>query len=471
MLASLRVRLAAWLLLALSVVVAVCAWLGWRHAATVADYVQDHDLLSSAKVLSDRLIWDGDNVQASVPPSALSLFVSPEHDRVFLRVSGSAGELLAGSPGLPLPQPLALAGADQAQWYDTAFEGLALRAVVTRRAMYEAGGARDITIVVAKTTQSRDQMLRALWWPTLDYLLAALLLALLVSALALTWELRPVLRLSRQLAARDPLQHDLHLDPRALHQELRPVADAVNTYARQLRAHAQVQRRFIADAAHQLRTPLALQASQIAYGRHARSQGGGPPVAGADLDALWQQLDASNRRLIAVTNKLLLLAQAEHGDAQTGLAPLDLAATALACVEQLAALADQRHIDLGMALPPDGRAVRVRAQASLLDALVTNLLDNALRYTPPGGRVTVGVHQTDGQAELRVEDNGPGIPAEARERVFERFHRLATDTEGSGLGLAIVREVAHAFGASVTLASYPDATPGLRVSVRFPAVP
>ena len=91
--ASLRARLVAWLLLPLSLFVAVCAWLSWRNAAAVADYVQDHDLLSSAKVLSDRLIWEGDNVQASVPPSALSLFVSPAHDRVFLSVVGSEGEV------------------------------------------------------------------------------------------------------------------------------------------------------------------------------------------------------------------------------------------------------------------------------------------------------------------------------------------------------------------------------------------
>ena len=146
--ASLRARLVAWLLLPLSLFVAVCAWLSWRNAAAVADYVQDHDLLSSAKVLSDRLIWEGDNVQASVPPSALSLFVSPAHDRVFLSVVGSEGEVLAGSPDFPLPGQLALAGVDRAQWYDTRLDGLALRAVVTRRAMYEAGGSREITIAV-----------------------------------------------------------------------------------------------------------------------------------------------------------------------------------------------------------------------------------------------------------------------------------------------------------------------------------
>ena len=118
---SLRLRLALWLLLPLSLFVAVCGWLNWRNAAEVADYVQDHDLLSSAKVLSDRLIWEDNDVQASVPPSALSLFVSPEHDRVFLSVTGANGELLAGSPDFPLPARRKPEGVDRAQWYDAEF--------------------------------------------------------------------------------------------------------------------------------------------------------------------------------------------------------------------------------------------------------------------------------------------------------------------------------------------------------------
>ncbi len=109
------------------------------------------------------------------------------------------------------------------------------------------------------------------------------------------------------------------------------------------------------------------------------------------------------------------------------------------------------------------------AQPALLDALATNLLDNALRYTQEGGRVTVGVRRVDGAVELSVEDNGPGIPVEARERVFERFYRVAQDTEGTGLGLAIVREIARAFQADVRLEANPREAHGLLVTVRFPA--
>jgi two-component system sensor histidine kinase TctE len=181
-------------------------------------------------------------------------------------------------------------------------------------------------------------------------------------------------------------------------------------------------------------------------------------------------MQASNRRLVAVTNKLLLLAQAEHRDASASAERVDLAELALRSIEQLAALADRRRIDLGMELPEQAEPAWVSAQPALLDALVSNLVDNALRYTQEEGRVTVRVRRIGDQVELSVEDNGPGIPAEALGRVFERFYRVSQDTEGTGLGLAIVREIARAFGATVSLASNENGHTGLRVSVMFAAV-
>jgi len=271
------------------------------------------------------------------------------------------------------------------------------------------------------------------------------------------------------LARHDPLRLDFSVDSRALHAELRPVAETINSFVRQLRAHSEAQRRFIADAAHQLRTPLALQASQIEYARYTRQHRQEWETRRADMDAMWIAMQTSNRRLVDVTNKLLLLAQAEHRDASAGLQNVDLAAAALHSIEQLAALADRRHIDLGMERPEDADPIRVRAQPALLDALISNLVDNALRYTPEGGRVTVRLRRIGDQVELSVEDNGPGIPAEALERVFERFYRVSRDTEGTGLGLAIVREIARAFGATVSLASNENGVKGLRASVLFPA--
>jgi len=465
---SLRLRLLAWLLLPMSLFVAICCWLSWRNAASVADYLQDHDLLSSAQVLSDRLIWEGNDIAASVPPSALSLFASPERDQVFLSVTAADGRVLAGRPDFPLPATRP-AGPERAIWYDTKIKGAALRVVLTERSMYDLGDTEIVTIAVGKTTRSRDAMLLKLWWPSVQYLLLALVLAAVLATLALTWELRPVMRLSRQLRARDPLHLDLRLDDADLHRELRPVAETVNTFAQQLRAHSQAQRRFIADAAHQLRTPLAMQASQIEFARYTRAHRKDEDWTNrrADMDAMWREMQASNRRLVAVTNKLLLLAQAEQYDAAQANEATDLRATALKVLEQLAALADKRHIDLGLDAPE--QPLIVQAQPALLDALIANLLDNALRYTPEQGRVTLGLAHAGDEIELLVDDTGPGIAPELREQVFERFYRAAPDTEGTGLGLSIVREAARACGATVGLESNLRDGRGLRARVRFRA--
>jgi two-component system sensor histidine kinase TctE len=224
-----------------------------------------------------------------------------------------------------------------------------------------------------------------------------------------------------------------------------------------------------------LRTPLALQASQIEYARHVRAgleKSESQCSASADLDAVWSAMQASNRRLTDLTNKLLLLAQAEHDDAQTRLEPVDLVVCARRCIEQLAAIADRSCIDMGLDVDVavDADALQVMAQPALLEALVSNILDNALRYIQKGGRVTLGLQKKGDFVVLTVEDNGPGIPAESRERVFDRFYRLANDTEGTGLGLAIVQEIAQAFGAAVMLGVNPALGTGLMVTVTFPVV-
>ena len=482
MLHSLRARLALWLLLPLALLVALCGWFAHEHAEDAADYVQDHDLLSSAKVLADRLIWEDGDVRASVPPSALSLFMSPAHDQVYLSVVDAQGQLLAGQTDFPQPAFIQLVGSDNAQWYDAQWQGQAIRAVMTEREMYDTAGARKITIMVGKTTHSRDNMVQTLWWPTMQYLLWALALAVLISATALTLELRPLLTMARQLAQRPARDMDFHLDSRRLHQELRPLADTVNQFARTIRAQVARQRQFISDAAHQLRTPLAIQSHTL-----EQALGQSPAQLAQrsvqERTAVLQRLQRSNQQLVNVTNQLLLLAQAEQTDTAQPAQWVDLRALCLQCLEAFAPAAEQKTIDLGwdehiaaeVSVDAQPNAFQLHTASRLLPELVNNLLDNALRYTPAHGQVTLSLQASATHITLVVEDNGPGIPAQSRNQVMERFYRLATDSAGTGLGLAIVREIAHSCHASITLHDAAQGgtaqRPGLRVEVRLPRTP
>jgi two-component system sensor histidine kinase TctE len=269
-----------------------------------------------------------------------------------------------------------------------------------------------------------------------------LVLAMLLVYLGLTFELRPLMKLKDDVADRGPLQ----LEPiRAenLHFELRPIVDAINQCISRMSQQTATQRQFISDAAHQLRTPLTLLDAQIQF---ARQRGGhDEPLS----DALTS-MHTSSRKMTTLTNKLLLLAQAESVTPSGVQDEVDLTMVIAGVLEQLIVLAQKRDIDLGAELEED---LVVIGDEALTTALVTNLVDNALRYTQPGGCVTVTAQRDEDRVILRVVDNGPGISAEARSRAFERFYRASSDTEGTGLGLAIVREIAYRQGGTVALAA------------------
>jgi two-component system sensor histidine kinase TctE len=241
---------------------------------------------------------------------------------------------------------------------------------------------------------------------------------------------------------------------------LRPIVDAINQCIARLGVQVAAQRRFIADAAHQLRTPLTLLGTQLQF---ARQQEGLNPA----LDEALAAMHRSNRSMVGLTNKLLLLAQAEAADnSQLAMESVDLVPLAMEVVEDLALLAQARDIDLGAELHG---AAPVLGHRGLLQALIANLAENAIRYTGGGGHVTVAVSADAGAntVTVSVTDNGPGIPAESRSRVFEPFFRASTDTEGTGLGLAIVREISDAHHGDITLKAG-EGGKGVHIAVTFP---
>ncbi|QCU51941.1 sensor histidine kinase [Burkholderia pseudomallei] len=453
---SLRGRLLWWLLLPLAVFVAIAGAMSYDTARKTADLVQDGALVASARVIAEDVDWEGGALVANVPPAALELFASPAQDHVYYKVRTGGGRLLAGNPDLDGPAALAASGA-QPVLFDTALGGLAIRAVAYTRELYNAGNTETVTVVVGKTQTSRQMMIAAIWHPQLWRLALMLALAMALVYLGLTFELRPLMKLKEDVADRGPME----LEPirtERLHFELRPIVDAINQCIAQLNLHAATQRRFIADAAHQLRTPIAVIDTQIQCARQREN-------GDAALAALLASMQRSNRRMADVTDKLLLLAHAEAASPARLAARVDIAAVVSGVLEEAIVLAERRRIDLGAELDDD---LQVAGSESLLSALLMNLVDNAVRYAHEGGRVTVSARRDGDAVVLEVVDDGPGIPAEARPHVFKRFYRVARDEEGTGLGLAIVEEIAQSHGGAVSLATGPG-NRGVRMTVRLPA--
>ncbi|CAN7299887.1 sensor histidine kinase [Trinickia sp. LjRoot230] len=452
MMHSLRARLLLWVLLPLAAFVSVTGLMAYDAARQTANLVQDDALIASARTIAEDIVWQNGALEANIPPAALEMFESPYHDHVFYKVFTS-DRLLSGMPDLEPPSN----PKGYPVFYDTTFDGQPVRAAAYERFLYDSGKTYAVTVIVGKTQASRDAMVQSLWRPQLTRQALMLALAVALVLIGLTTELKPLMKLKDEVADREPMQ----LEPirvTHLHGELRPIVDAINLCVARLNLQSTRQRQFIADAAHQLRTPLTLLDMQVQYA--CQCEPGDPAL----VDVLTGIRRASNK-MISMTNQLLLLAQAESAVPQAERTPVDMASAVSSVLEELVMAAQRRHIDLGAELDEN---LIVAGSEYLIAVLVANLVDNAIRYTQEGGHVTAMGRRENDEIVFEVIDNGPGIPAEIRSHVFERFYRGRTNVEGTGLGLAIVQHIAQAHGGTVALAPGPQRV-GLIVSVRLPA--
>jgi two-component system sensor histidine kinase TctE len=318
-------------------------------------------------------------------------------------------------------------------------------------------------VILGETTNSRQEVVQQLFWGEIWRKAAMVVVALLVALFATAVAVKPVEHLGASIRARP--EEDLTPIPAAdVPLEVVPLVDAINHHMGRIDQMIQARRRFITDAAHQLRTPLAVLNTQAEYALRQDHIG----EMRAAITALHRSLGSA----IRLTNQLLSLSRAEpiNGLMLTR-QPVDLAALARDTVIELLPLAARKSIDLG--LEGTEQPVTVAGNPVLLREMLTNLIDNALRYTPSGGLVTVRVDQAGGaapHARLYVSDTGVGIPVAQREAVFHRFFRLdSTDHSGSGLGLSIVREIVLGHGGEIHITD-PQNGPGVVVAVSLPLV-
>ena len=340
---------------------------------------------------------------------------------------------------------------------------LGFSTVATREGRWRVFGVQAETrvIQVAQPMSVREERAAALALDTLKPFALLLPVLALFIWLAVGRALIPLERLTGLVKARRVDALDALPDER-LPDEVRPLVVALNDLLARLRAALERERAFMADAAHELRTPLTALHLQMDMLAHAHGE--------AERKAAMDTLSAGVQRAIRLVEQMLSMARAEPRATPAPHLPVRLDELAREAVSELVPLADARHIDLGVI---SEAAVSVAADADGLRTLLRNLIDNAVRYSPAGGRVDVAVEPAGAVRgpTLSVSDDGPGIAAAERARVFDRFYRRAGNSaSGSGLGLAIVKSIADAHGAAVALGDNPQG-PGLRVSVSFPRAP
>ncbi|MBV8633185.1 MAG: sensor histidine kinase N-terminal domain-containing protein [Burkholderiaceae bacterium] len=455
---SLRTQLLLWLSIPLAAFIVFGAWVAYRNANDMATVVQDRMLLGSARTIAEQVRFEDGTFQVIIPPAALELFHGEAGDRVYYRITGPRGVLLSGSADLAAPaKPVA---AEDTVYFESSVRGEPVRIAAFSQPIFGVPGDNAVLIEVGQTLQGRGELAFRLWSHAVRQQALILLLAIVLVWYGLWRGLRPLLRLSEQVRRRTPGKMEpIEVGP--VPGELAPLVAAIEDYEHRLDEHMSAHDRFIANAAHQLRTPLTVLNTQVSYASRCED--------GAEKDEALRAIGKGVQHGIHLVNQLLTLSNAEAGTGRPlRQSDVDLVDVVQHALEDLAPLAQFKHIDLGM--EHEGGTAMVRVASSMLGELVSNLLDNAIRYTPEGGIVTAIVSANAGSAVLRIEDNGPGIPADQRERVFERFYRLRQDTsDGWGLGLPIVREIAHSCGATVTLSDRVQGS-GLVVTVAFPAI-
>ncbi|PCD68739.1 sensor histidine kinase [Rhizobium phaseoli] len=446
---SLRVQLLCWVLLTLLGAIGFNLYDSFWTADATAKLVTDRTLLASARVIAEAVrVDEGGNVQVDVPPAALEMFDTGFGDRVFYQVITVWGSLVSGFPDLPLP-------ASQRTGEDRAFHGADVRVLMLDHPVVGLSGDGAISVTVAVTHNSQYAMRRQLWLSDFSKQFVLVFVASLVTILGLQRGLAPALRLRDAVRQRGRNRLD-PLPPEMVQSELQPLVHALNDHMERVQSQMAAQRRFVSNAAHQLRTPLALISTQASVA--AREEDA------AHRDEALAALRTSTRQISRLASQLLTLSRAEPGSRRPRSDATDLSKAAREILEAHAEEALRRNIDVGLEAD---RPVIVEGDGTMLREMLVNLIDNAIRYSQADGRVTVSIRQEGDNAVVTVEDNGPGIPVSERDQVFERFYRIiGTESEGSGLGLAIVREVVEGAGGSVSLG---DAVGGgLVVTVRLP---
>lgn len=456
---SIRNQIFSWLLILLLPLIFISAFVSYYLANQFTNLAYDKSLYRTALALADQVSLEALGVQVILPQVAKDLLEFDEDDDVYFRILGPKGDLITTHTDLPLPR--IFPKPDKSLYYNTVLKGKNLRVIVYALPITtnsDNNQHKSVYVMVGETLQKRTLMQNEI---ILSMLLPQLLIVLLTSTL-LFFGIR------RGLQSLDKLKVNLShrsindlspIDNMKAPTELKPLLDAFNNLLAKVSNNISRQQRFIADASHQLKTPLAGLKTQAELALREQQP---DKIAHA-----LEQINRASGNLSHVVNQLLALSKVEpDGTTFLAMTPVDMRMLAQKVTSDWISAALQKNIDLGFSCNFQESAI-VNGNAPLLCELLNNLIDNAIRYTPNHGNITVGLTKEAATLILYVQDNGIGISKDNQTIIFERFYRvLGTNQAGCGLGLTIVKEIAERHQATVSVMSEGE-DKGTLFQVRF----
>ena len=459
-----------WMLTPMLLLWPISLVLTWLVAQSIAGKPFDRALEYNAGALAQLVNVSNNRVQFNLPLPARELLRADDSDTVYYQVLGSRGEFLSGERDLPLPAEDEKVFFGEVRIRDAEVHGVDVKIAYTWVKL-PLPGARPALVQVAETLEKRSVLATEIVKGVMLPQFVILPMAVLLVWLALVQAIKPLNQLEERIRARKP--DDLSpIDARAVPLEVAPLVSSVNDLLMRLKDSIATQKRFLADAAHQLKTPLA----------GLRMQADLAQREGANTEELKQSLRQIGRSSIRAThtvNQLLALARAESSGSAMPRSSCDLAELTMEVVRDCVPRAMEKYIDLGFeGTQPGAEGGQLAGNPTLLKELIRNLLDNAINYTPssaarPGVITARVLSDPFGKTlVLQVEDSGPGVPLAERELIFRPFYRaLGTEVDGSGLGLRIVMEIAYLHNATVAMEDTRpgQSPPGARFNVRFVA--
>lgn len=429
-----------------------------EYGRRAADHAYDQLLAGSALAIAETVVMIDGALQVDIPYAALDMLALASEDRVFYRVIGPDGGTVTGYHDLPLPDAPDPSG--RAQFFDAPYRGEMVRFAALGRLVAEPGLQGWAVVQVGQTRRARDALARDLALNAAAPILGLTAIALMLGWIGVDHALRPLKRVERDLRGRRPT--DLQPVSVVVPEEIGHLVDAINRFMARLRDSMDTLQVFIAEAAHQIRTPLSALRAQAAVGTDETDP--------EEMRHALARIEALAARLGRLVNQLLGHAMVVHRADLAAFERIDL----VDLVDQAVREAVPRHGEPPVELHQriDVAPAPVQGDAVMLREALKNLLDNAVRHgvgSDGACRITVSVERSGNAWRLAVADGGPGIPAAERDRVFERFYAGGgARAQGSGLGLAIVRRVVDAHGGVVRLGDAPGG--GLRVELYLPAL-